>query len=369
MYNTRFKPSSPIQSLKANSNSYSRLGNLQITKTLSEDTFSKTELGQDSVTQKRFAIKFLRPEMVSTMTPCLDNEASIQSLLSQEDHPNVLKVVKYLQNADYIDKNGTVTKMNALVTELAEEGDLFEYLNTYGPLSEETARTWFHDLINGLEFIHSKGIAHMNLKPENLWLTDKFSLKINNFSCSYIVSSEGDLLNQLHLSKSIYYTSPELVSNQRGNGFINDLFACGVILFTMVTGYPPFNKASSDDIYYKLIIKQQFTTFWKQHERRGLSVSPAFKELLNNMLAYEPSQRLSISELKSNSWYLGATKSYVEIKEEFEKRKEASNPCSGCFSFGQQAREQNKLSIPIQNKAGSLPKGFYAFNGIKIGKF
>jgi len=369
MYNTRFKPSSPIHSLKSTSNSFSRLGNLQILNTLSKDTSSKTKLGQDVVTQKLFAIKFLKSSFVDTMSTSLDNEASIQSVLSQEDHPNILKVVKYVQNADYTKKDGTVKKVNALITEFAEEGDLFEYLNKYGPLCEETTRTYFHDLINALEFIHGKGLAHMSLKLENLWLTNKFSLKINNFSCAYFASSEGDLPNQLHLSKSLNYTSPELVSNQSGNGFHNDLFACGVILFTMVTGYPPFNKASLDDIYYKLIIKQQFATFWKQHERRGLSLSPALKELLNNMLAFEPSQRLSISELKSNSWYLGEKKSYTEIKEEHDNKKDSLNLSSSRIYFEQQANRAKTSQNMTRNTTTQVPNGFYAFKGIKISKF
>ena len=69
----------------------------------------------------------------------------------------------------------------AIVIELAKNGELFEYVSQGGMFKEEVARKYFHQLIEGLEYLHGQGIAHRDLKPENLLFDENFSLKIADF--------------------------------------------------------------------------------------------------------------------------------------------------------------------------------------------
>jgi len=92
------------------------------------------------------------------------------------DHENVVKFV--------------ATGENYIITELAENGTFFAYLNAVKKLEEKCARKFFWDLINGLDYIHSKGIVHGDLKPENLLLDSKFKLKIADFGASKLIGTE-----------------------------------------------------------------------------------------------------------------------------------------------------------------------------------
>jgi len=317
MYNTRFKPTQAPQNIKAPAHTHAQLGSLQILKTLKLGKSCKVKLGRDVVTQKQFAIKILKSDMAPTLAPSLDYEAEIHAGITQGDHPNLLKQVNYFPNVEYTKKDGTIKRVFALVTEFAEEGDLYDHLETHGPLTEGTARHYFEQLINATEYLHNRGIAHMNLRLENLLLTHDLVLKIADFSLANFVNTSDSLVStSTLLPKNLDFSAPELVQKQHANYFINDLFACGIILFTLVVGYPPFSVASLKDFHYKLIINQQFNAFWKQHEqRRRKTFSNEFKDLINSMLAFQSTERLTIAEIKSHPWYLNTKPSFHDIKQ------------------------------------------------------
>jgi serine/threonine protein kinase len=89
--------------------------------------------------------------------------------------------------------------------------------------------------------------------------------------------------------------APE-IPNKNYDGRKVDIFAAGVILFIIYAGNPPFEKANLNDPYYKLIKDQKYDTFWKAHERRrpyGFFSAP-FKDLIQKMIAYDPSDRPTI---------------------------------------------------------------------------
>mgnify|MGYP003576113764 CR=1 FL=1 len=320
MYNTRLKPIQAPLNVKAPTQTHAQLGSLQLIKTIKTGKSCKIKLGRDVVTQKQFAIKILKSDMAPTLAPSLDYEAEIQAGITQGDHPNLLKQVNYFPNVEYTKKDGTTKRVYALVSEFAEEGDLYDYLETHGPLSEGTSRYYFEQLINAIEYLHNRGIAHMNLRLENLLLTHDLVLKLADFSFTNFVNNNGSLLStELFPSKALDFSAPEFVQKQHTNYFINDLFACGIILFTLVVGYPPFSIASLKDFHYKLIINQQFNAFWKQHEqRRRKTFSNEFKELINSMLAFQSTERLTIAEIKSHPWYLNTKPSFHDIKEEHD---------------------------------------------------
>lgn len=97
------------------------------------------------------------------------------------------------------------------------------------------------------------------------------------------------------------YMAPEIHAKKPYVGTSVDLFAAAIILFIMYAGTPPFNKADSKDPYYRLLCTNKHETFWAAHSKHKPSkdfFSPSFKNLMNSLLAEDPKQRITISELK-----------------------------------------------------------------------
>eukprot|EP01015_Nassula_variabilis_P027431 TRINITY_DN5618_c0_g1_i3.p1 TRINITY_DN5618_c0_g1~~TRINITY_DN5618_c0_g1_i3.p1 ORF type:complete len:276 (-),score=60.80 TRINITY_DN5618_c0_g1_i3:213-1040(-) len=94
--------------------------------------------------------------------------------------------------------------------------------------------------------------------------------------------------------------------------------------FIMVAGTPPFSRAKPDDPYYKLIVNNRHDTFWAAHARNKPNAahffSNEFKNLIDAMLAYNPSQRPSIAEIKSHAWLNGPIPTHSEILQIFTER-------------------------------------------------
>jgi len=310
-----------MKNQETNDEKYPRLGNLELMKTLNYGVTCKVKLGRDRTTKKEYAVKILKTEFQERYLSTVEQEAKFHALLTEQGHKNIIKLVDYYPKADYIKKNGKVKKVFALVLELAEGGDLFECLRALEKLREDIARTYFHQLIDTIEFLHEKGVIHRDIKPDNLLLGADFTLQIADFSFATYALTENDSPLQREIFGTVNYMAPELLANNKYIGQFVDVFSCGVILFLMVVGQPPFDKASEQDVRYRLIMKHQFTTLWKQYERGGRTFSNDFKSLINAMLAYDPAERLTLPEIKSEPWYLGKTCSQEELKEEYEKKK------------------------------------------------
>jgi len=106
------------------------------------------------------AIKILDKEKLKTKEDSIRIQREIK-ILSIMDHPNIIKTYKITETA----------KNYYIIMEYCEGGELFDYIVEKERLDESEASIFFYQLINSLEYIHSKGIAHRDLKPENLLLT------------------------------------------------------------------------------------------------------------------------------------------------------------------------------------------------------
>lgn len=138
---------------------------------------------------------------------------------------------------------------------------MFDFVADTGKFSEKVSRTYFHQMMNGIHYMHEKGYAHRDIKPENLLLSDTFVLKIADFGFSCLLKGrdgKGVLRTKLGTEG---YMAPEIFSKEYEGRKI-DIFAAGVILFIMYSGTPPFEKATTTDPYYKLIKDKKMLIFW-----------------------------------------------------------------------------------------------------------
>mgnify|MGYP000889970224 FL=1 len=267
-------------------------------------------LVQDLHSNRQEVLKIFRPELDRNMYK-LEAE-----LVLSFSHPRILSATKFftqvaLPQPDETNSVGqklSTKHFSVLALEYAPKGDLLGLLETLGHLPEIVARTYFHQLVDAVEYIHSKEICHLDIKPDNVLLDENLCLKLSDFGIALKVSKQSFLKGA---AGSQLYFAPEMHQNLQYNAYQADLFALGVTLFTMVGGNIPFDAAKTTDVVYKWLIEQKFDEFWSFHEklknRKERFYSESFRDLIQRMLAYDGRKRLSIEKLKTHPWYNGLT--------------------------------------------------------------
>ena len=211
-----------------------------------------------------------------------------------------------------------------IVQEIAVGGELFSIISHSGSLSEQLARYYFHQLIDGVEALHSHHIIHRDLKPENLCLDHTFTLKIVDFGLATMrrqprrapyeddCESADDWAAQHHTGVgSQPYTAPEvyyvndLYNHRPYKGSQADLWSCAVILYVMLTGKPPFVRPLTKTYSHKPELKRDkhFVALLKGESYGGMSKAAAV--LLSNMFRVHPDDRLTIESIRADEWYNG----------------------------------------------------------------
>jgi len=280
-------------------------------------------------------------------------------ILSSLKHPNIVKLIEIRENEDYIKKNGSSYKVLAIILELVVGGDLFEYIAITGRFCEEVARTYFKMLIETLEYCHSQGIAHRDLKPENVLLDDEFNIKLTDFGLStFLCGRDND--NKLYSCNGTeLYMAPEMHVGEAYSGASIDIFACGVILFVMISGHPPFCKADPRcDGFYKCFCIEENDKFWIRHEQNKPKqpnqdfYSTEFKNLINGMINPDSSERLTLAQVRDHPWYNGPTTVLKELKSEFAQRKQSVDQE---FEKRRQEKKRIKRVMCRQSSKGIKP--------------
>lgn len=151
-------------------------------------------------------------------------------------------------------------------------------------------------MVEALEFIHTAGLCHRDLKPDNILLDIDFNIKLADFGFAKPLA--GWLKTKIG---TLPYQAPEINEHRHYKGNEVDLFALAIVLFITVAGTPPFQLAEKDDFLYKHICSGKLALFWKFHTKSKPSpnfFSEEFKDLMKSMLAYEPKSRLTIEQIR-----------------------------------------------------------------------
>ena len=303
-------------------------------KDLGEGNFGKVKLAKLKSTKEKFAIKILDKEKLKTQTKStLYNEIEIISCLN---HKNVIHIEKILEDE----------KNYYIIMEYCEKGELFDYIVKKERLSSAEASLFFYQLINGVEYIHKQGFAHRDLKPENLLLTKDKILKIIDFGLCHDFDGEN-LLSTKCGSPS--YAAPEILKGYPYDGFITDIWCCGIILYAMLCGYLPFDGDNNQEIFQSIVeCNPEFPDFLEDD-----SVN-----LLSWILNSEPKDRITINEIKYHPFYLKG-KNYYTIQYEESDASESDDIRNGYSSidtrkFGFSTNRRNKGNPHVFNNSKKL---------------
>ncbi|CAI9101087.1 OLC1v1038333C1 [Oldenlandia corymbosa var. corymbosa] len=259
------------------------VGRYELGKTLGEGSFAKVKFARNIQTGDSFAIKIIDRDRVlrHKMVEQIKREISTMKLIK---HPNVLKLIEVLASKTKI----------YIVLEYVDGGELFDKIAKYGRLKEDEARRYFQQLINAVDYCHSRGVYHRDLKPENLLLDSYGVLKVSDFGLSAFSKQvrEDGLLHTACGTPN--YVAPEVLTDKGYDGTSSDVWSCGVILFVLMAGYLPFDEPNLVALYRK-IQKADFSfPAW---------FSSSSKKLIKRILDPNPMTRMTIPEILENDWF------------------------------------------------------------------
>lgn len=206
-------------------------------------------------------------------------------ILKKLIHPNIMQIFEF-----YEDK-----KNFYIITELCEGGELFDMIVNKGSFSEDEAAYVMKQLLSSINYIHTSNICHRDLKPENILLDTKKNniIKIIDWGTARFFE-KNKKMNKI--SGTPYYIAPEVLFEKYDEKC--DIWSCGIIMYIMLCGYPPFNGENDDEILGKIKIGK--FTF---PEEEWDNVTDEARDLIKKMLTFNPNERYSASDCLNHSWF------------------------------------------------------------------
>jgi len=233
------------------------------------------------------------------------------AILEGLSHDNIIKVLGHGTGR----KSSNQSHLYFIFMEVASGGELFDQVIDRGAnaMNEATARKFMSQLLAGVQHCHSCGVAHRDLKLENVLLTKEGVVKVIDFGLSHIYQkgANGDYdrsvpLREMCGSKS--YAAPEVLSGAGYDGFLADVWSLGVCLFAMLSGFFPLDEASNNDWRYGKLVELQkkgrstTKSVYAWYKRSCTHLSAPVVALLDGMLAIDPKERLTMPAVLSHPW-------------------------------------------------------------------
>ena len=255
-------------------------------KLLGQGSFGTVYLVKNKKLNNYFAMKII--EKSSNDEEKEDEIKNEINILRKLDHPNILKI-----NDFFSTKNEYF-----LITEFCPEGELFYEIKNFAPFDEALAGWYMKQILSAVNYCHKSKIIHRDLKPENILIYQRNkkgfnSIKIIDFGTAILFNKKDK-----NLAGSIYYLAPEIISKNRKYTEKCDIWSCGIIMYILLTGKPPFNGDSDEEILKKIL---------QNHldlEKYPWSViSLKAKDLIKKLLEIDTKKRITAEEALNHEWF------------------------------------------------------------------
>lgn len=258
------------------------IGHYNFIKTVGCGTFSVVKEAVDELTNERVAIKCIPKSKLSTASDIIHFKQEVKVVLML-DHPGIIKIRDFLVDPLYY----------YVITDYCSGGTLLEQNIDSDSVDEEYVKQIFKQILETVCYMHEQKVAHRDLKLENIMLDDYGQIKLVDFGFSK--HAEQDHLFSTPCG-SPAYAAPEIIDGKKYNGMEADMWSCGVILFTLLTGSLPWSGRNQMSVFKQI--------------REGKVIIPAgvgthAAALITNLMQNSPEKRMTARQALLHPWFNG----------------------------------------------------------------
>ena len=273
-------------------------------RTLGEGSYSTVLAATDRQTLKEYAIKVLDKRHIIKEKKVKYVSIEKDTLNRLTDHPGVVRLYYTFQDTNSL----------YFVLDVASGGELLGVLKKLTTFNEECTRFYGAQILDTIDYMHSRGVIHRDLKPENVLLDDQMHVKITDFGTAKILKTpkqpqengtdiptpEGPLDGSEDNRANSFvgtaeYVSPELLTSKNACK-ASDLWAFGCIIYQLLAGRPPFKDRNEYLTFQKIVaLDYQFPP----------GFPPLARDLVERLLVLDPTRRLSIDHIKNHQFFDG----------------------------------------------------------------
>lgn len=209
------------------------------------------------------------------------------SVMTRLEHKNIVEVLDFFEEADQY----------YIVMDHMAGGDVFDRILEYKSYTEYDARNLAKVMLETIGYMHSQGIAHRDIKPQNLLLVskeDNATIKVADFGFAKRVHTPKSLTSRCGTPS---YVAPEIL-NSLPYDQMCDMWSCGVVLYSLLCGYTPF----ADDNQEVMFTRVKAGDF-EFYEEEWSHISQDAKNLISGLLKVDPDERLSATQAMDSPWF------------------------------------------------------------------
>lgn len=249
--------------------------------TLGEGSYGFVKIATRLADKNKIAVKIIPKKKIKRLE-LLTREIAIMKTV---DHPNIVKLFETYEDSRFI----------YLPMELCEGGELFDRIISIGHFSEQQAAHTFLIMLSAVAYLHSRDIVHRDLKPENFLYetkSDDSTLKLIDFGLSKMSAKHKELTTK---TGTCYYVSPETLLGSYNEKC--DEWSLGVILYMMLSGYPPFDGESDREV-----LESVRNSDLRFAEAVWDDISDQAKDLVSKLLDRNTEARITAQDAMSHPW-------------------------------------------------------------------
>ena len=239
-------------------------------KQISKGTFGTIHIVFSKQYQEEFVLKIIEQKSIENKENCFE----ISSLL-RLCHPNIVAMYDHWIEKSYF----------FIVLEYCSGGSIHDRILEKGPLSNTSLITYTRQILQAVDFCHSRGVAHRDIKPQNILIDKHGRPKLADFGLSQLIDDNS--LSK-HFHGSPLSLAPEILRKTPYNPFKADIWSLGVTFYIMATGNPPWKASNKIDYHQKIL---------EGYEISFKGINEDYSIFLQSLIKFEPNLRIEISKL------------------------------------------------------------------------